>query len=244
MEEFLGGLRRLGYNRDPLPKSRPEPGDLLLMWNRRSVDATYAKNFEHAGGTVIVAENGYINGRDGEKRYALALGHHNGAGRWRVGGPERFEALRLELAPWRMSGDHVLVLPQRGIGEGGVAMPMQWGHRMFVDLQRTLARPVRLRRHPGDLKKSEPYVDLQNAHCAVTWGSGAGIKALAVGIPVFHAFPRWIGAGAASPLDGADLERPFMDDDARLTMFRRLAWAQFTMREIVSGDAFAWLLQR
>jgi hypothetical protein len=73
----------------------------------------------------------------------------------------------------------------------------------------------------------------------VTWGSGAALKALAMGVPVFHTFPQWIGAGAANPL-GSDLEKPFRGD--RLPMFRRLAWAMWPLHELESGAAFAALL--
>jgi hypothetical protein len=36
----------------------------------------------------------------------------------------------------------------------------------------------------------------------VTWGSGAGIKAMQAGIPVFHEFEQWIGGPGAARLDG------------------------------------------
>lgn len=242
-EEFLSGLARVGFSIDHLPKRRPEPGDLILVWNRVGMVEPYVQAYERVGATVIVAENGYISGADGEKRYALAKDLHNGAGSWRIGGPERLERLGLHLLPWRAGGDQVVLLPQRGIGSVNVAMPKGWGHDQLHALARRTRRRILFRRHPGSLK-TEPYADLQNAHCAVTWGSGAAIKALAYGVPVFHAFPRWIGAEASTRLDGADLECPMRDDGARLRMFERLAWAQWSMGEIVSGEAFAWLLEK
>lgn len=241
-DEFLGGLARLGYKALPGVKRRPEPGDVLLLWNRRNSEEQYASYYERAGGTVLVAENGYMPAWGG-KTYALALGHHNGAGSWPVGGPERFASSGVELCPWRPAGKHLLILAQRGIGEKGVAMPPAWSHAAFSSLPHLTRRQVRLRRHPGPAK-TEPYDELAGAHAAITWGSGAAIKALAAGYPVFTSFPRWIGAAAALPLDGADLEAPLMDDGKRLAMFERLAWAQHSMAEIISGEAFAWLLGR
>ncbi|HEY5410182.1 MAG TPA: hypothetical protein VIJ94_05580 [Caulobacteraceae bacterium] len=240
--EFLSGLERLGYKAHITLKRHPDPGDILLLWNRRQQECQYATHYEKAGATVIVAENGYLSSREA-KSYALAIGHHNGAGIWRVGGPERWAGMGIELHPWRSVGDFLLILAQRGIGEPGVAMPGPWPHQVYHTLPARTAREVRLRRHPGQ-DKTEPYDALAGAHAAVTWGSGAAIKALAHGYPVFTSFPRWIGAGAAQLLDQADFERPFMDDDARMAMFERLAWAQWSMAEIVSGEAFAWLLQR
>jgi hypothetical protein len=63
----------------------------------------------------------------------------------------------------------------------------------------------------------------------VTWGSGAAIKALQWGIPVVSEMPDWIGEQDNT-------------DAGRLEMFRRLAWAQWTMEEIAHGEPFARLL--
>ena len=81
--------------------------------------------------------------------------------------------------------------------------------------------------------------DLRDAWACITWGSGAALKALTLGIPVFHGMPNWIGAGAALPMH-ADLEHPARGD--RLPAFRRLAWAMWNLQEIESGEPFRRLL--
>ncbi len=238
-ESWCRGLAAVGFEvRDRNP--RPEPGDLVLSWNRRQPWDQIVRLHERAGAAVLVAENGYLPRVDGSKHYALALDHHNGAGRWRVGGPERWASFGIELAPWRepTPAGQLVVLPQRGIGPPGIAMPAGWAQRTVLQLRARSPRPVVLRRHPGP-DKSEPYEALRGAHAAITWGSGAAIKALAVGVPVFHEFPRWIGAPAAR-LGLLELEEPWMGD--RLPMFERLAWAQWKLAEIESGEAFAWVL--
>ncbi len=240
-DEFMAGLQRVGFTPKSIPERSPGPADVLLIWNRVQAFEQYIRPYEVVGARVIVTENGYIPGQDGAKRYALALGLHNGAGQWPVGGGERLEKLNPLIQPWRTGGDDVLLLPQRGIGSRGVAMPPHWAQDQYRGLPGRTRRKIVLRRHPGPLK-TEPYDDLARAHCAVTWGSGAAIKALAFGVPVFHAFDRWIGAPAALPLVGADLECPKMDDGARLAMLERLAWAQWEISEIQSGEAFAWLM--
>jgi hypothetical protein len=72
----------------------------------------------------------------------------------------------------------------------------------------------------------------------VTWGSGAGIKSIVAGIPVFHEMPNWIGAPAAK-LGLDDIEQPFLGD--RQPMLNRLAWAQWDLDEIASGEAISWV---
>jgi hypothetical protein len=219
-------------------------GDLLLCWNRHIGTNEYCMRAEKRGARILVAENGYIgNDPRGKQYYALALGHHNGAGDWRVGDPQRWADLKVALADWRQDGRHILMLPQRGIGEPGIRMPPKWAERTAQLIRSVTSRPVIVRRHPGRLHiPLEP--DLRNAWCAVTWASGAGIKALAAGIPVFYDFPQWIGGAAAIKLRNkkgalANFEQPFLGD--RLPMFQRLAWAQFSLEEIASGYAITWL---
>lgn len=220
--------------------------DVLLCWNRHPGISHFCSMAENRGARVVIAENGYVgNDPTGRQYFAMALGHHNGAGSWPVGDEERFARMNIPLAEWRKDGSHILILPQRGIGEDGVRMPPKWGEKIRQVLRTVTRRPLKYRTHPGRVKiPLEP--DLVNCWAAVTWASGAGIKALAAGIPVFHDFKKWIGASAAIPLRTSigsisNLERPFLGD--RLPMFKRLAWAQFSLEEIESGFAISWILK-
>jgi hypothetical protein len=147
----------------------------------------------------------------------------------------------VELKPWREKGDHILVLPQRGVGPPGVAMPQGWADRTRKILKRTTKRPIHVRPHPGrNPCPLEP--DLKNCWAAVTWGSGAGIKAICAGIPVFYEFPAWIGGSAARPYckESIDIENPYTGN--RDPMLLSLSWAQWTVHEIAEGTPFKLLL--
>ena len=173
---------RMGFDIVPKPLRHPDPGDLCLLWNRTRSFDEIALTYERAGGIVLVAENGYLGSTPDRKLFSVSLRYHNGLGEWYVGPEPREE---FPLRPWRTAGDHILLLPQRGIGVRGVAMPTTWLDQVRQRLRKVTDRPIRIRRHPG-ASKSDPWPDLRGAHCAVTWGSGAGIKAIAHGIPVFH----------------------------------------------------------
>ncbi len=81
---------------------------------------------------------------------------------------------------------------------------------------------------------------MKNAYAAVTWASGAGIKAIVAGVPVFYEMPSWIG-GPAAKFGIDEIDTPFFGD--RLPMLRRLAWSQWGGEEVRAGEPFAWLLQ-
>lgn len=237
-DAFESGLRRLGFAITDNP-AHPGPDDILVLWNRFRRYEKDAKAHEAAGAAVLIAENGYI-GRDaaGEKLIALARGHHNGAGIWPEPVGDRWGRFGIDLAPWRTSGEHILVLPQRGIGEEGVAMPHAWAREIEARLRKVTRRRIVVRPHPG-LHNPPFEPDFSGAHAVVTWGSGAAIKAIAAGVPVFYEFDRWIGAPAAR--FGIDhLEEPFLGD--RMPMFQHLAAAQFTMAEIAEGEPLRCLL--
>lgn len=242
LDAFSAGLARCGYR---VERNQSAPlADLLVIWNRSGIGAVTAARYERKGLPVIVAENGYI-GIDaiGHHLFALSLGHHNGAGRFPYCfthshvPADRFEALGVSLAPWRDApGGDVLILPQRGIGPAGVAMPPRWLSAVLPRVRASTWRSIRVREHPASKRPAVPVeAEFPTAAAAVTWGSGAAIKALAAGVPVFHEMPLWIGAHAARR--DLDFENPCTDDDARYRMFCRLAYAQWTAEEIASGAA-------
>lgn len=223
VEMFARGLRLNGYKVIFGVTMAPGPQDILVTWNRIGIGASAARAFEAAGRPVLVAENAsWGNDFAGRRWYHIARNRHNTAGMFPVGGPERWDSLGVELAPWRNSGETV-ILAQRGIGAAPTKMPAGWP-------QEAQARHGgRIRRHPGTGAGKPLEADLAKASRVVTWGSGAALWALQRGIRVTSEMPDWIGEQDNT-------------DEGRLAMFRRLAWAQWTYDDISSGRAFARLL--
>ncbi|MDW3204579.1 MAG: hypothetical protein R8L07_03470 [Alphaproteobacteria bacterium] len=242
-DAFAAGLQAIGarVRFDEAPPYGPD--DVAVIWNRYGRAADLAWQVEQAGGRVLVCENGYL-GREwrGGIWYAIALDQHNGGGRWFPGGPERWDSWKVDPAPWRddEAGDLVF-LPQRGIGVPPTAMPADFEKRLRGEI--VGLGVIRVRPHPGEGPSRPLEEDLARARIVLTWGSGAALKALMMGIPVAYWFDRWIGGPAARPgRNGVD--RPLRDDAARLSMFRRLAWAMWELEEVASGEPFRHLLLR
>ncbi len=244
-QAFIDGLQRAGYDvaLTGWAVDSPQPGDVLVSWNRYT---GAPDQWEKEGGTVLVAENGYIGQDDaGVQYYALALHGHNGSGTWPDGGPERFDALGIEVKPWRERGEHIVIRAQRGIGSSAMASPPQWHVVASRDLMRLSARRQVMQEHPGkpacDAGVAARIIEsLRGAHAMCIWSSAAGVRALVEGVPVLYAAPHWICEGAAVRGVG-NVEKPVMDDVARLAALRRMAWAQWTIAEIATGEPFVRL---
>jgi hypothetical protein len=237
-EAFEHGLERAGYR--VIDRGHPtSKRDFLCIWNRKPSDEAEASAWERAGGTVLVAENGYV-GRDGEGRqnYALSAHAHNGAGWFPVGSEDRFAALGIEPQPWRKDGAHVLICAQRGIGSRQMASPPNWHIDAAKRLLRVGTRATRTRLHPGLAPPATTLEqDLAGAWACAIWSSGSGVKALLAGIPVFYDAPHWICEGAAvRGLD--DIEHPLLSDVLRLEALKRMAHAQWSVAELETGEPF------
>lgn len=217
---------------------------MLVVWNLIGEAARWAGVYRRAGAKVIVAENGYC-GLDhaGHHLFALARDGHNGSGRWHIGEQDRFAQLDLAVEPWRESGDHVVVVGQRGIGAPGMASPRNFLEatcaRLAVATRRRLVRYP----HPGKPAcriAAQFRKVLAGAHACVVWSSSNGVTALLAGIPVITLAPHWIARDAAGH-HVSEIEAPPKPD--RMPILRRLAWAQWTAAEVESGEPFTRLLE-
>jgi hypothetical protein len=237
-ESFMLGLRKAGY--DVVPSIyKPTSDDVLVIWQRYGYYHELAQHFEKGGARVLVVENGYLGKQWGnEEWFAMAEGHHAGAGRWHQLDNDRWDSLQVQLEPWRTGGTETVILAQRGIGETGIASPGHWAENTQIRL-----RTGRIRGHPGNKEAEIPLADdLQKASSVVTWASSAALRALLMGIPVWYEFPRWIGSMASKPVSQFGSVEPLRNDNLRLQMFRRMIWAQWRLTEIRSGWAFQTLL--
>lgn len=220
---FESGLEALGYKVYPGMTDDPKPGDIFVTWNRIGRGNGCASAFEKRKLPVLVTENAtWGNDFMGGRWYTIARHYHNTAGCFDIGPASRWDSLGVTLPPFRTKGETV-ILPQRGIGSEPTRMPATWPQKA------RRRHGGRIRQHPGRHKAKPLEDDLRTCGKVITWGSGAAIKALLMGIPVISDMPNWIGE-QDNTIEG------------RLAMFRRLAWAQWTLDEIASGYAFKRLL--
>lgn len=223
-DAFSAGLAVLGFTVVPVGATHQAPvarDAVFITWNRFPAANKTALEYSSAGGRVLVVENASWGSLVRGEWLHVARTYHNTAEMFPTGGHERWDSLGVRLAPWRAPGETV-ILAQRGLGSPPVACP-----RNFLERVRGQGR---VRHHPGSGRPAVPLErDLARASRVVTWGSAAAVEALAGGVRVQSHYPHWIAAQDNT-------------DEGRLAMFRRLAWAQWRLEEIASGEALRWLL--
>lgn len=222
LDAITQGMKRLGF--EIVPRAVPAPGNVLVLWNRKAGrDDADATAMEKAGGKVLVIENGYLQKVD-KTMYAVSLSEHHTGGP--VGdtdrfGPLGFEPRHQEATPFGF----VLVCGQRGIGSPTMASPPQWAEKRVANLLRA-GVAARVRPHPGNFVPKVPLQDdLRGAARCSVWSSNAGVLALVLGYPVTSWAPHWICEG---PREAA---------------LQRMAWSQWSVPELATGEPFARLLQ-
>lgn len=198
-----------------------------------------------AGHEVLVMERGYLGDRFSWT--SLAWNGLNGRGEFPDFPREdsRFSQNFAELKPWKNDGDYILILgqvPGDASLRGKKMMP--WYERVAKRCAEIYGKPVHFRPHPlakrrggrdkiRNAAKSTGSLNdaLAGAALAVTYNSNSAVDAVINGVPAIamdHGSMAWDVAGHA--LD--ELVRPCREDWAA-----SLAWKQWTIDEIASGDA-------
>ncbi len=241
-EVWRQGLAAAGYRVKTTISKPPRAGDVLLIWNRYGSFDCVARQFEKAGATVLVAENGYY-GRDdsGHRLYALSIGQHHHGGskkKWRTDTKNGLCTPLNLNSPYKTDGKIILVCEQRGIGSPLMRSPPEWAEKTAAKLQ-ALGHKTRIRRHPGKYEPAMPLVDdLADVKLCAVWSSACGVEALVNSVQVVYDSPRFIAEASASRLmdyvlSGGDLPRK-----CRNQGLIHMASNQWTISQIRSGEPF------
>lgn len=249
---FAQGFERLGFS---TVLQHPEvgkvrQGDVVVTWNLSPRYRGAAIEAKSCGAALIVSENGYIQKhKDTTPYYALARDGHNGSGFWFVGAPGRWESLGHKFGPWRADLERgcVLLANQRGIGSELMRSPHTLVESLVPKLERHLKSVIGdknsrvvVREHPGRHAVGTPLSEhLRGARAVVSWSSNVLNLATLCGIPSFRTAPYHVND---SVFDNLSLIGRAPEPD-REVAFERMSWAQWSLHEISSGEAFKTLLQ-
>lgn len=225
-----------------------------VLWNgRMAKNKAVWDTFRQAGKPVIVLEIGGI------KRGTTWKVGLNGVNRDAYFAPsnqtsDRANLLKLSTAPWRTSGEYILLCSQHEKSQQWDNMPRMsaWVMKTIEEIQAVSSRPIIFRPHPRfplpdierqykNVYKQHPkllldtYDDFDltynNVWAVVNYSSNPGVQAVLAGIPAF------VGSSSLAFLVGnhsvSNIENPVMPD--RQQWVNDLAHTEYTVEEIANG---------
>jgi hypothetical protein len=163
--------------------------------------------------------------------------------------------LNLNLKPWRISGNHILLCLQRngGWSMGGVSS-IDWMNLTIASIRKYSNRPIVVRAHPGDKKiksilkinhknvllstKENLVDDLRGAWATVVYNSSPSVASIIEGVPAFltDTIPQHSQSFDVANTDISNIENPVMPN--RQAWVERLAMCHWNFDELKSGEAW------
>lgn len=239
------------------------PGDYAVMFGtyKRAIDFTRPRQElldhqkKHDRDTVVI-DSGYVK-RD--EYYMVGLNGLNGRADFRLGMEmpgDRWEKLGVELKPKREDKpyNHVLLCGQVP-WDASVQHTnhIEWLQGIANKLVNLTNRPTIFSRHP--LSPSNIYLRgiqnaaashlptyLQGCHATICFNSNSGVESVIAGVPTLS-FDEGSMVYDISSHDLVDLDDPyFPDDETRRDWANDLAYCQWNIDEMRSGDAAKHIL--
>ena len=200
------------------PKYR---GGISVVWGLARGAPQIVEQAKAAGEPWIYLDHGYFKRGHPNGYYRVTCNAHQQ--HWITDRPaDRWQALKIDLKPWKTGRDIVLVPPSATVQ---AIFGPYWPPEFKTD------RPIQV-----SVKDGKPFHEkFKNVHAVVTYFSIAAIEAIVDGVPVFHT-----GESAAAPVALSDLsqiEAPLRPE--REAWAQSLAYGQYTTKEMESGLCWA-----
>lgn len=259
---MMAGIAKTGGGAGALRSSQQHrPGhpefDVAIFYGLAGGLARLLADYRDSGRQAVYVDLGYWGRRklsrwDGHHKLALNSRHPTAYFQRNPKGPTRFRQFRIEIAPWRKRGRHILLIGMsaKAAAAEGFA-PEEWERDTVRQLRALTDRRIIYRPKPNwDGAKPIEGTEwgrapellrdaLVGCHAVVTHHSNAAVDALLAGVPCV------CPDGVASLLSAhqlADIENP-PTPDGREQWAWDLAWTQWSVEEIERGDAWRYLDQ-
>ena len=244
---FAAGLRRHGWETEITEQAHR--ADLLVVWGvRRREEIT---NQRLRGGEVCVLERGYLGDRFRWTSVSFGGGLNGRAEfRGRQDDPARFnDHFRPLLRPWSDRAGYALLIGQvpGDMSLAGAGGDLQGWYRETTAALKARGWAVRYRPHPQAVGRGLPCPIPQGAQpiggtlqqafdgagLVVTFNSNTAVESVLAGVPTIA-----VDEGSmAWPVTGRALDEVVRPD--REAWATALAWKQWTLDEIRTGDCWA-----
>jgi hypothetical protein len=217
-------------------------------------------------GPVVIFETPLLNRKitQNHTHYRVGLNHFmRGLSDFKneQSSPDRFNSMGIDIKPWRKKGDHVLLVGQNLHDASLFGLNFEWWiENTLRHLMKNTDRPIVVRDHPENknlleklIKDKFGYTDqisydtnpkigqsLKNAWCTVSYTSGSSIDSVLAGVPVITC-SEYNFMWPISSHSIEDIETPKLG--SRQQLFYDLAWAQWSVDEILQGKPWEHLVE-
>lgn len=234
--------------------------DVAIIWSvlwkgRMSANRDIWNYYREQNRPIIVAEVGLINRG---VTWKLCIHHNNTTYYVPPIIPGRAEKLHINLKPWRIKGENILIVTQQTKSEQWIGQPEinEWISEKVSSIRKYTKRSIIVRPHPRQRIKSKDYIivppktivasqdrynfleSLENTWAVVNWSSSPGVESIINGIPAFVG-PTSLAASVGN-LDLSNIENPHMPD--RTQWVDKIAHTEWTIEEIATGYPLEQLL--
>lgn len=192
------------------------------------------KAIRAAGEPYIFVDRAYFGGGARSGRMRITFGAYQQHWIRATSDTRRARDLGVELQPWRVGGDFIMVVPPSPEVEQvfGIHWERDWMPRIRVATDRPIVVSPKSHRDKSPLAER-----LTGCHAVVTWTSNVAVDAICAGVPAF-VWPDSAAAVVAHPIGALAerIERP-RQSARRAVWADSLAHGQFTVSEVASGFA-------
>ncbi len=258
-EAMVKGARRHGIKAEALEGDHPEnpPCDVVVLFGVKARMRFEA--YRAAGVQTVMIDKGYYRGRIAiaggkvSKFWRVAVNaHHPTSYLMSLRAPaDRWNDLGVEVRPWRTDGHQVVLAGSSGKFHAfnQLIEPTAYATGIVEALRGLSDRPIIYRPKPSwrdavpidgaafSPPKQEIAKVLKGAWAMVTNGSNACFESVLAGIPVIV-----LGDAVAKPISSTtlgDIVAPRLADDTeRQQWLHNLAYCQWTIDEMATGQAF------
>jgi len=254
---FIDGAKKLGHT----VTEHDTSADVWVIWSvlwhgRMAANKQIWDQAKRLGKIIIVLEVGCINRG---KTWRIGKHHINSNGYFGLESStitDRPKKLGIQLTPWTMSGQNILICGQHSKSEQWTTMPppVEWLKNTIIEIKKHTNRPIVFRPHPRDCQWVSGFSqsgvsirtpkqvqgtyddfnfdeELKNAWAVVNPSSNTGILSVVNGVPAFVTKDSL--AYVVGNVDFTNLDNP--DRPRREEWLESLCHTEWTIEEIASG---------
>lgn len=245
MQSVCKGMQSIGlhpYFRNPkgFKTQETEDFDIVVVLGLAGKAEEVRNAYVEKGIPVLVVDSGYILREQGYLQFGVC------GLNWLPEEADHDRAKKIGLVAQNKisNGNYILIASQKPNDKQHGIDVEAWEKETIKNIQNFTNRQIKIRKHP-DVQHSEITLseDLKDCFCLITYNSTSAYEALMSGIPVICDEKAVYSDCCETNLE--NIEKPFFaNKQKRQKLLDRVAYAQWKLSEIETGEPVKFLLSQ